>query len=985
MSVVYWAARGESPASLVSARRVCYTSTTLGWRFPSRPSALLGRAAAVAPRPGGELDADGTVEIPRAMQDPGWSNSNGGGSPWGAGPRDRPAESLGERIWEERPVDLNEYLEILLRRGKVVVRSAAAVFVLAFLYNLFAPRVYESRTTIQVGKEHPLTFLGELEILQPRADPVLSELEIVKSRTVAEGAVRRAGLQFRLLRGSGDLEVRLESPWPGGGKAIGGRVYTLRRSECPPELERPESPQPMGVSEERGDPGLGKGASPSRGGSGAAHPGCYEILDSSRVRVGYGVFGRLFRSSGLELVAHELKPGAGERVSFEVADFDGVVRSLRARTAVTAKRNTDILEIAVRAGTPEEAARSANALGAAYVQSTVDRQTRQAKSTAEFIGHQIDTVSEGLRAAEEALREYKEAHGIVTLSETTKGMLDTWTQEESNRARIQAQLEQSRAILEVLKVPADPTKPVLISTAGIENPVLADLASRLTGLELRRVQLGQGLAARHSVMLELEAQIREARRKLAEELEATINSLDKALAAASSVLAGYDARMRRLPGAEYELAKRLRDSKVKEELYTLLLQKRQEAQITQQSEIGSAWQVDPAVPDPRPVHPKTFRNLLLAVLLGVITGFGLAFLCERLDRSVRSVTDIERRVGLGTFGLVPEIPKAKGAPNARSASGDGMGACSVREMLLPRLGFRGFAAEAYRTLRTNVQFAFPGVKSPCVLVTSPGPGEGKSLTTANLAIVLGDVGRRTLVVDADLRRPTQHRIFDVERACGLSEVLAGAASWRDAVLRTASENVHVLPAGHLPPNPAELLSRGGLAGLLEDLRSSYDIILIDSPPVIPFTDAAVIGASASGAFLVVRAGLTTPEALSRARAMLEAVGAHAVGAVLNGVSIEQGLGLPGYYRYYYGYYYGQGDGGHDRTLPRWDRRLPKVMRRWVRRSVRSLQSRLRWLSGYAKASPAAAAPVSPAVPDAPGAGEESPRPRRRRRSRRKAT
>lgn len=860
------------------------------------------------------------------MQDPVPKDDGNGPGPSGALRGAGYAAARADEAWDERPVDLGEYLGVLVRRWRIVAYTAGATFLLALLYNLFTARVYEARTTVQVGKEPPLMFPGELEVLQPRADPVLSEVEIVKSRTVAEGAVRRAALQFRPLEGSGDLGVRLEYPWAEGGKALAVGTYVLRRCDCPTDFEA----QPPAAPRE--PPG---GAAP-----GPPEPArCYEILDASRVRVGYGAFGRLFRSRGLSLIARELEPGAGKQISFEVLDFDGVVRGLRDRTAVTTKRNTDIVEIAVRARSPEEAERSANALVASYIQSTVDRQTRQAKSTAEFIGQQIETVSHGLRAAEEALRAYKEEHGIVTLSETTKGMLETWTKEESNRARIQAQLEQARAILDVLKPPSDPMKPVLISTAGIENPVLADLAGRLTGLELRRVELAQGLAARHSVMLELDAQIAEARRKLAEELEATINSLEKALAAATSVLDGYDVRMRRLPEAEYELAKRLRDSKVKEELYTLLLQKRQEAQITQQSEIGTAWQVDPAVPDRRPVHPKVLRNLFLASVLGFLLGVGLAFAGERLDRSVRSATEIERRAGLATFGIIPEISEAR-VP-AEAASGDGKRAFSTRGKLLSRLDFQGFAAEAYRALRTNVQFAFPGLKSPSILVTSPGPGEGKSLSTANLALVFGNVGRQVLVVDADLRRPTQHRIFGLERETGLSEVLAGAVAWRDAIQKTGAENVSLLPAGHLPPNPAELLARAGLGTLLDELRSSYDIVLIDSPPAIPFTDASVIGACVAGVFLVARAGVTTPEALSRARAMLEAVGARAVGAILNGVSLEQGFGLPGYYRYYYGYYYRRRGDEEEIRLPRWARGLPRDVRRWARRSIRTVRARAR--------------------------------------------
>lgn len=208
-------------------------------------------------------------------------------------------------------------------------------------------------------------------------------------------------------------------------------------------------------------------------------------------------------------------------------------------------------------------------------------------------------------------------------------------------------------------------------------------------------------------------------------------------------------------------------------------------------------------------------------------------------------------------------------------------------------------AEAFRTLRTNLAFTNPDLPSKILLITSTGPLEGKSTTIANLAVVLAQGGNRTLVIDADLRKPTMHKIFEKQNQRGLSNALVDQAETKDLVQATDVPNLNVITSGPLPPNPAELLGSARMKALLPALAEGYDHVLFDTPPVLAVTDAAVLASLVDGVILVARAGSTRIDHLKEAKAALEMTGVRLIGTVLNGLRPES----DGYYYYHYRYYY----------------------------------------------------------------------------------
>lgn len=284
------------------------------------------------------------------------------------------------------------------------------------------------------------------------------------------------------------------------------------------------------------------------------------------------------------------------------------------------------------------------------------------------------------------------------------------------------------------------------------------------------------------------------------------------------------------------------------------------------------------VPD-EPSSPNVSRNLILGALLGLVLGLGIALLRHVLDTRVRSEQDLRGvtdRPMLGVIGFDTKVPDHP---------------VILRDEPL------GAAAEAIRRLRTNFQFLDFGERPRSIVITSSVPGEGKSTTSLNLAVALADAGSRVILVDADLRRPSVATSLGLEGQVGLTTVLIGKAETSDVVQHLADTTLDVLPSGRIPPNPSELLGSKAMERLLAELTAAYDVVLLDTPPLLPVTDAAVLGNLTGGALLVVGADRVHRPQLREAMANLTTAGAHLHGMVLNRIARQEA----GYYTYDSGY------------------------------------------------------------------------------------
>ena len=367
-------------------------------------------------------------------------------------------------------------------------------------------------------------------------------------------------------------------------------------------------------------------------------------------------------------------------------------------------------------------------------------------------------------------------------------------------------------------------------------------------------------------------------------------SLDDLTAAAQQVQAKIDDLQRQLDALPPETGK-TPDPTITA-LHTSLISQQQvfksrldQIQVDTGLNSGGAQLITPASVPTSPVKPTPKRSALIAALAGLVLGIGLAFLMDHLDDSIKSKEDLERvGTSVATLGIIPTVEGWK--------TGD-------RPRIISLEDPTSAAAEAYRALRTAIQFM--GLDRPVktIQVTSPSAVEGKTTTIANLAVALANAGQRVIMVDCDLRRPRIHSFFGNSNEVGFTSALLGEIPLREAVQRVElREMLMLLASGVLPPNPSELLSSRRAAQVLAALQAEADVVLIDSPPVLPVTDAAVLSGRVDITLLVTRAGVTTRRQLARATEVLQQVDAPLAGIILNGVSAEDAYGYNYGYRYY---------------------------------------------------------------------------------------
>jgi capsular exopolysaccharide synthesis family protein len=352
--------------------------------------------------------------------------------------------------------------------------------------------------------------------------------------------------------------------------------------------------------------------------------------------------------------------------------------------------------------------------------------------------------------------------------------------------------------------------------------------------------------------------------------------------------------------------------------------------IAEAVEDASVRIVDPAILSSAPVGPRKRLNVLLGLLLGAMLGVGVAFLREYMDDSVHTREDLLQVTGgLPVMGLIPRI-HVEHSRNGSAVHRNGAavkqrgGTLRIGDHLVAGLDPRSWTSEAYRGLRTNIMFANPDEPPNTLVITSPLPRDGKSTTATNLAVTLAQLGRRALLVDADMRRGCLHDVFDLPQDPGLSEILAGENVADEAIhtidLPEESGTLFFLSSGALPPNPAELLGSARMKGLLKSLKAQFDAVILDCPPLLAVTDAAILGTHADGTLLVVRANVTEKGAITHCVEQLRQVRAPVLGIILNDVDPKRDgrYGEPyGMYDAYSKDHRGNGNGARRASDKRW--------------------------------------------------------------------
>ncbi len=586
-----------------------------------------------------------------------------------------------------------------------------------------------------------------------------------------------------------------------------------------------------------------------------------------------------------------------ELTAAEQAALEGRVHSgLR----IFAIPHTRVIEIHSLGPDPRVAAQIVNALTAQYVEQNYKTKYKSVIQTSEWLSRQLADLQIKVETAQEKLVRYQRENGIVGVDE--KQNVITSKLDELNHQLTAA--EADRIQKESLYRMALSGSPETLSPQG---GLLERLRSTQADLETQYSATLTQFGSAYPKVVQLKHQLDDVHRAIQAETENVreryrrdyLTSLEREkmfrTAFEQQTSQANELNQRAI---EYSLLKRDVDSN--RQLYDGLLQKLKEAGISAGLKSDNIRIVDSARVPLSPSKPDVPRNLAIGFIAGLLGGVVLAFVVEGLDNTVRTPDQMQVVSGLALLGIIPAI-KA----NLRSERGNGhralmdkgsAGDGSGRLIVIDRP--RSEISEAFRTLRTSILLSSSGGPPKVILFTSPLPQEGKTTAALNSAIVLAQKGARVLLLDADLRRPALHKIFSMPNSDGLSTTLTGRSSFEEAVLPAPGiPNLHLLPSGPIPPNPAELLSSELMRQLLLHYRRQFDHIVIDTPPVISITDAVVLSPEADSCILIVRCGKTTRAALRRARNLLTFVNAKISGAVLNAVDLRSAD-----YQYYYGYH-----------------------------------------------------------------------------------
>jgi capsular exopolysaccharide synthesis family protein len=767
---------------------------------------------------------------------------------------------------------LSDYWQVIARRLWLVlvvftVTAASSIWAVS-RQKVFHQGVMTLQVNDPLQRQRGLITAGRVSGMDIFVDPIESEIQVLRSATIAATVADSAGLRLRRVPGDA-LRSQLVQEIQVAAGAPEGRYQLVYESDGRSALLRAAD----GTS-------LGRAAVGER-------------LDAG-------------------FVSFLLQPPPDESRIHDLEIVPLVAVQGEASFSATPREATNIVDVSLIHADPVLVPEILNQAGIALREKGAERVRQQARADIDFINERLDSAQSQLSRSMVQIRDFKRTQAYTNLSSREQALVN---RAEVLATEIEGWDRQRRVLAELVHT---------IESRGIESadlsaaaaqlpagaaPQVADLIRRVQSEQAdeRRLVTEERMSPGHPQVTAVQSEIRELGSQLVEAARASRQVVESRLQELTNEQGALRDEQRLFPDLEGELQALEAQQTLDRESYQFLLSQLYQAQITQAAASPYVEILDPAIGSFR-IQGRGRVNVFLGALLGLILGVGAAFFLEYLDRTVRTSSDVESLLGIPVLGIIPRLRRIEEtAGSATALGGRGLPLIVAMDPLDP-------AAEAYRNLRMNLTFMSTEdepVKS--LLFSSPGPSEGKSTTAINFAVMLAQQGQRVLVIDADLRRPSLHRALDVLREPGLTNLLIGDAEARETIRPNVLPNLDFLPSGPFPPNPSELLNSKAMGRLIEELEQRYDQIVIDSPPVLAVTDAAVLAVHTDGAVLVLRSGETEQRTAERAVEQLRRVGVKVFGAVLNEVSAASPD--ESYYLQYY-YSYSPNTGG---TKPGWQR------------------------------------------------------------------
>jgi succinoglycan biosynthesis transport protein ExoP len=755
---------------------------------------------------------------------------------------------------------LFDFLELLRRRVWLVLPVTLAVFAVAAYKAYWEPLTYRATAVIRLSDERrALSGDGDeaenvTAASRQDTDPGLSLIQLLRSRGVAREVVQNEGLRLEVL--SNGFPSNLVNPRPFTSASLRGVHVAPTAAQDSFRLQLHFSAR--GVT--------------ARGGR-------------STARAAYG--------APLELEGVRFTVVADpevERAELVVIPSSEAVRTLLENLRAEPREKTDVIDVHYTANDPHAAQRVVNTTIRVFQASNAGSAQQRSARRRRFIESQVNRTDSLLREAELALNAFRSREHLYSSQEKLLAQQSDLTGLKVRRGELAADRQMYQNLLTALEEPnrqvaAGERLSALASAPGIvENPVVSQLYAQLARYQDARDSLTAGAwgnLASHPDVRRLDTLLASTASKISTAVRGQIAAADARLMSLDELISRSAAEMSALPRKEGEQAQLAQRVETYRRAADLLREKLQQAQIEEAVEIGQAEIVDLADLPPKPFGGSRTVKLMFGLLLGLLLGGGGAYVLENRKAVIRRQAELEAAIHIPSLALIPRLKKT----NGNGSRG------------LARLQKNLWGAEAYRMLRTNLLFSEAAQSLKTLVITSAEPQEGKTTTAANLAVAYAQQGYVVLLVDCDLRCARIHELFHAQLEPGLTELLLGQNVASEVIRSTPVEHLFVLPAGKLPEHPSELVGGARLRSVLDALSGAFDLIIIDTPPVLVAPDAAVLSNQADGVLVVVRAGHTELQVVQRAAHQLTALGARVVGTVLNGAE-EAVSKYGGYYSKY---------------------------------------------------------------------------------------
>lgn len=768
---------------------------------------------------------------------------------------------------EEDTIHLVDAWNIVRRRLWIVIVVLVSTLGAVLWATSQRPDVYQSYLALQVNdpsaRGRNLNVVRNVSLNELHVDPVQSELEVLRSRPIADTVIQALGMRLvaadpGLVRSDLFTDAHVAPGFPSGGY----------------ELEYDDRGRTVRLLGEEGN-----------------------VLAEGPVR-------RPLQYAGLRLTPAR-PPGEARAYALQVVDPAYVAPEVLAGLQATPREATNVIDVSYTGRDPELTPRILQEAARALALHGVIKNRTVASQTVDFLEEQLQQSYGQLRESLDRVKAFKSSRSLTDLTSEEQTVFKQIQEYQASAERLSLETSAYAGLIGQLQSGGvDPAELERLSAL----PSLADNPSiqynlrqllDLRGLRQQKTTGGLAMDGSHPEIQGLDARIRQTEENLLNGLKSQLNAVRERQVQLDRAVEEGRSQLARFPELQTELGNLELQKDIYMQNHQYLLAELQRAQLAEAVVAPYVDVIDPATTAVK-INRGRFINVGVGVVLGLFLGVLFAVFLNYLDRTIRTSADVERLLALPTLGLIPRLPRQRRSAGSADAAAAKNGRAPHE---LPSFAADPLspAAEAYRSLQVNLLFS-RSADHPLrtVTITSATPAEGKSTTALNLAAVLSQQGKRTLLVDADLRNPRLHKALGLLRNPGLSNVLVGDCTASEAIRREVLPMLDVLPAGPFPPNPAELLSSTRLRTLLEELREEYDWVLLDAPPTLAVTDAALLGRQTDGLVFVVRAGDTEQSAAVHAVERLRRVGVNLVGVVLNEVHRSSSPDAE-YTEYYYRY------------------------------------------------------------------------------------